>query len=588
MIFFVILIALGIVAALFTHELNTSDPSNKQDALMSSINLLSDTLRPALKTGDSEALTGLLREAGRKTGIRFTVTDAQGNVTADTLRVSTKPRNLSTSKEFTGAVREGMGIDLRREAPGEGSVLYVALPIRDEGGRVSAVLMASAPLEERRGGPLYLTAKIVLAALILSFIVMAIEIVSKRELARSLETASRISEEIAKGNFDVEISVKDGSPEGAKLALALSGMAEKLKELFYRVDFEKSQLEAVISAMAEGVIAVSVDGRIILANQSLRNMLELTETPIHKPYWEVLRNREVIELLKTVLENKKSDKREIYPFYPSEKSYMVSALPLGTPAGGAIVMLFDITEFKRLEKIKADFVANVSHELKTPLTAVKGYVETLYEGAYDDQEQQSQFLSIIKRHTERLINIVNDLLVLSEIERKTALFGEETGKEFRNVDLKLVLQSSIDALKTKIDAKKISLELNITEPEPRCSGDAFLLEQMFINLLENAVKYTPEQGSVNLSVSAGPTQIKVEIRDTGIGIPSEHLPRIFERFYRVDKSRSSKMGGTGLGLSIVKHIAIMHGGAVDVESEVGVGSKFTVALPHFVSRQLSV
>jgi two-component system phosphate regulon sensor histidine kinase PhoR len=246
---------------------------------------------------------------------------------------------------------------------------------------------------------------------------------------------------------------------------------------------------------------------------------------------------------------------------------------------GTMLIMFDITEFKRLEKIKADFVANVSHELRTPLTAVKGYIETIKDGAYESDEQLERFLDIVSKHTERLINIVNDLLVLSEVEKKSVPWGEETQKTLEDTDLKKVLVSALDALKPRIDAKNINFTMEITESQTTTRGDGFLLEQMFINLIDNAVKYTPEGGAVKVTLSKADSAFRVDVEDSGIGIPKEHIPRIFERFYRVDKTRSRKEGGTGLGLSIVKHIAIMHGGKVEVESTEGKGSKFTVTLP---------
>jgi two-component system phosphate regulon sensor histidine kinase PhoR len=274
-----------------------------------------------------------------------------------------------------------------------------------------------------------------------------------------------------------------------------------------------------------------------------------------------------------------SDSREIFYLYPDEKHYFVNVIPLDSPDKELIVVLFDITDFKRLEKIKADFIANVSHELRTPLTAIKGYTETLEEEAYESPEDQKHFLRIIKRHTDRLINIVSDLLVLSEVESRDSLSKENSANDLEEININELIKSSIDALRSKAAEKGIDVSFESEEEACKVKANRFLLEQMFINLIDNAVKYTSERGEVAIRVSSPDSQILTEISDTGIGIPKEHLPRIFERFYRVDKTRSRNLGGTGLGLSIVKHIVIMHGGRIEVQSEEGKGSKFSVTLP---------
>jgi signal transduction histidine kinase len=329
--------------------------------------------------------------------------------------------------------------------------------------------------------------------------------------------------------------------------------------------------------MSEGVMVTSSNGKVILINHALREMFRIKDDPYQKPYWEVLRNRELIDLVENVFKERNSAKKEISIFYPIERYYLANAIPLDSPGKEVIVVIFDISDFKRLEKIKADLIANVSHELRTPLTAIKGYIETLEEGC-ESPEERMHFLNIIKRHTDRLINIVSDLLVLSEIESKESLWKEESKADFEEIDFKEIVTSSFEALKSKISEKKLQASFDVKENLPSFKGNRFLLEQMLINLIDNAVKYTPEGGTIGVRVTQLDSRFRIEVFDTGIGIPKEHLPRIFERFYRVDKTRSRKLGGTGLGLSIVKHVAIIHGGKVEVESEEGKGSKFIITL----------
>jgi len=222
----------------------------------------------------------------------------------------------------------------------------------------------------------------------------------------------------------------------------------------------------------------------------------------------------------------------------------------------------------------------VSHELRTPLTAIKGYTETLEEDAFENPGDQKHFLRIIKRHTDRLINIVSDLLVLSEVEGRDTLTEENQSDDFEDININEVIKSSLEALKSKAKEKGLKVSFNTSEPVHLITANRFLLEQMFINLIDNAVKYNTDSGEIDIQITIRGNNLRIEISDTGIGIPKDSLPRIFERFYRVDKTRSRKMGGTGLGLSIVKHIVIIHGGKIDVQSEEGMGSKFIITLPR--------
>jgi two-component system phosphate regulon sensor histidine kinase PhoR len=284
-----------------------------------------------------------------------------------------------------------------------------------------------------------------------------------------------------------------------------------------------------------------------------------------KFYWEVLREPNFSDLIKKVQQEKRSRTEELSL---DEKSYLCSATYLDS-RGETVITLHDITEVKKVEKIKKDFIMNISHELRTPLTAIKGFVETLEEEVDRDKRH---YLEIIKRHTDRLINIVKDLLILSELEEK------ETKLEVEEVDVAALVKDIMKIFEQKLKDKRLEVEVKVEEKIPSVKGDPFKLEQMFINLIDNAVKYT-EKGKITIAVERKEDRIAIEVKDTGIGIPREHISRVFERFYVVDKSRSKRLGGTGLGLSIVKHIALLHGGEVAVESDPGKGTSFTVLLP---------
>jgi two-component system, OmpR family, phosphate regulon sensor histidine kinase PhoR len=511
--------------------------------------------------------------------MRITVIDKSGNVLGDSSSNPVEMENHLKRPEVQDAISKGIGQSTRYSNTINKEMVYVAVPLRDSEGRIEGIVRTSLPTSSIRDAFLPIKNKIIYTGFILIIVAIALSYLSSKSFSNSLSRIIGLSEEIAKGNFKVNMPAKDRKGELAKVSFALNKMAEKLDELFQRVAFEKGQLQAVLSSMNEGVMLLSTKGKIMLVNDALSEMFELKGNPIDRQYWEVLRNKDINELIENVFRSNKNSKKEISIFYPRERNYLVNVRTLDYPEKVLIFVVFDITDFKSLEKIKADFIANVSHELRTPLTAIKGYTETLEEEAYENREDRRHFLGIIKRHTDRLINIVSDLLVLSEIESKESLSLEMSKSDFEDVDLNEVVKSSYESLRRKVSEKNLQIEINVKEGIPGIKGNRFLLEQMLINLIDNAVKYTPERGRVTISAYSEDSNINLEISDTGIGIPKENLNRIFERFYRVDNTRSRKLGGTGLGLSIVKHIAIIHNGKIDVESEVGKGSRFLITLP---------
>ena len=580
-----LIIALALI--LFTTftiiELEKQDKSFTKERLLTAATLLGEAIKKNTPGNGRQEISLLVSQLGEKTGIRVTVIDKDGVVIGDSDKDPKVMENHANRPEVKDAIFKGIGEGIRYSTTLNKDMLYVAVPIEDDGGKTVAVVRTALPLSSLEETLAPMKSRLIGLALIIGLIITPLALLlsyaSSKTFTKSLEKSIILSEQIGKGNFNVSIPISDRKGEIGKLSLALKTMAEKLDELFRQVSIEKSQLEAVLTAMSEGVMVVANDGRVILMNHALKDMLAIKDTSFGKPYWEVLRNREIMELIENTIKNHLSEKKEISLFYPTERYYIASAIPLGSLKKETIVVMFDITEFKTLEKIKADIVANVSHELRTPLTAIKGYVETLELGAYENPDERSHFLNIIGRHTDRLINIVSDLLLLSDIERKSTPLGEESRATFEQIDFKESVYSSLEALKSKVEEKGLRVSVDIEENLPKFRGDGFLLGQMFINLIDNAVKYTPEGGTIGVEIKHPDSQFKIEVIDTGIGIPKEHLARIFERFYRVDKTRSRKIGGTGLGLSIVKHIVIMHGGKIEVESEVGKGSRFMITLP---------
>ena len=583
--FVIIFLALSIFTFLVIGVLSQYDRSLTENSLIRSANLVSEVLEPYLENHgsgqgpDTGKIQSIVSKLGEKGGIRITVVDKDGVVLGDSDKNPGEMENHSERPEIKEAFSGVTGRSERYSSTVEKEMLYVAIPVLSGGGDVEYSIRTSIPVSLMQQTLRPAEKRIIYTSALLTIAALALLFAASRSRTRSLNSIIKISEELADGNLNVHIPISNQRGEIPKISVALKSMAQKLNELFKQLSREKNQLEAVLSAMSEGVMVLSPEGNAIITNKALKEMFNIKDDPAKKPYWQIFRNREVTEIIGNVLAERKPVSREIFYLYPEERYYLLNVIPLESPEREIIVVMFDITDFKRLEKIKADFIANVSHELRTPLTAIKGYSETLEEGAYEDKEDLTHFISIIIRHTDRLINIVSDLLVLSEVESRDYQSGNTPEGDFEEIDVSEIINTSLEALKTKASEKGLDVSFQNSAVPHNIKGNRFLLEQVFLNLIDNAIKYTPDRGKVGIDVSETDSGLNIKISDTGIGIPKEHLPRIFERFYRVDKTRSRKMGGTGLGLSIVKHIVILHGGTIDVESEEGKGSVFTIKLP---------
>jgi len=340
-------------------------------------------------------------------------------------------------------------------------------------------------------------------------------------------------------------------------------MAENLEENFKKLKTDLSEIQIILSSIGEGLALLDREGRIILSNPAFKKMVGNEEID-GKFYWEVVRSPEFLDFVRKLREGKENLKGEISFM---EKDYLCSASPV-PETNSTIILLHDISEMKRLERIKRDFVINASHEFKTPLTSIKGFIEALEQ----EEKINKEYLKILKRNTERLINITNDIITIASLEAGEEPFSPE------KINLKEIATTMLKLFEKQ--AKDKGIEFLIEAEDVYITGDPFLIEQVFVNLIDNALKYT-ERGKIKVKVYSKDRQAIIEVKDTGIGIPEEHLERIFERFYVVDKSRSRAKGGTGLGLPIVKHIILKHNGKIEVESEPGKGTTFRVFLPLY-------
>jgi len=397
-----------------------------------------------------------------------------------------------------------------------------------------------------------------------------------RRLGRSLREMTVAARDLAQGHLERRIRIA-GRDDLTDLAEAMNQMAANLEATIGEIKEDRTRLTAILAGMVEGVMVLDRQGRILVINAAMERMFELKGgLIIGKPSIEILRHHRLNEFIQTTLKTPANRSIEIVIQTPEERVFTVQAsTAAGTAASGlgAVFVFHDVTELKRLERVRRDFVTNVTHELRTPLTSIKGYLEALLDGVKDDPQKCRQFLEVVQRHADQLNNLITDLLDLSRIES-----GRYEWKRKRTNPWDLI-EKAVAMVKPIAEKKHQRLAVSPPIALPPILGDPDKLTQVLINLLDNAVKYTSEGGGITIEAKAFEDEIEISVSDTGIGIPSKDLPRIFERFYRVDRARSREVGGTGLGLSIVKHIVEAHGGIVRVDSELGKGTRLTVVLP---------
>jgi two-component system phosphate regulon sensor histidine kinase PhoR len=415
------------------------------------------------------------------------------------------------------------------------------------------------------------------AGLVIALFAAALSLIVSRRITRPIEELRKGAESFARGDFQCTLPVSESEEIGG-LAEAMNEMARQLHERINTIIGQRNEIEGVLCSMIEGVIAVDMDERVLSMNNAAVRMFGCNASEAQgRSIQEIVRNTVLREFVTDTLSSEKPVERDVVLSSNGDLFLSGHGTLLQDAQGkqiGALIVLNDVTRLRRLEEIRRDFVANVSHEIKTPITAIKGFVETLREGAVKNPDDAERFLGIIEKHVERLEAIIEDLLSLSRIERGT----EREENELVENSVKDVLDTAIQVCEVGAVARKIDIELSCPENlfakmEPR------LLEQAVVNLLDNAVKYSNEESSIRVEASQGEGEIILSVRDEGCGIEKKHLSRLFERFYRVDKARSRQLGGTGLGLAIVKHIAQAHGGHVNVESTPGKGSTFSIYLP---------
>jgi two-component system phosphate regulon sensor histidine kinase PhoR len=577
----VAVVASTIVTLYATHALKTSHFSKTREELKTQAFLLTFLARTALES-ESDAIDSLARNLSRHTNSRLTVVDPSGRVMADSHEDPSAMDNHGDRPEIIDAMEGDTGVATRFSATLERTMLYVAIPI-SYGNAEKAVLRLSLPVVSISDALSATFTKIIGAALFVAFLSVLISIGLSRRLSYPLEQLKHGAERFAAGDLSTRLPAH-GTAETAQLAAAMNAMAQQLDERIRMITHQRNQQNAILTSMVEGVMAIDLDEHIIMANNAAGRMLgKKPEEMENRWIQEAIRDSEIQRFVKLLLRTRQPGETEIetLPGAVEEQTLQVHGTVLHGSHGdiiGVLVVLHDVTRLKRLEIIRRDFVANVSHELRTPLTSIKGFVETLLDGAMENKSERERFLGIIATHVNRLNAIIGDLLTLSRLEKD----NNSERVTLESVNLDPIVKEAVDVCSAKAQEQDISLVIN-GHQGLSASLNSSLFEQALINLIDNAVKYSQRHATVSVACNAGSDGISVSVTDNGPGIAPEHLPRLFERFYRIDKARSRKLGGTGLGLAIVKHIMNVHYGAVTVESQIGRGSTFSLHLPSNVN-----
>jgi two-component system phosphate regulon sensor histidine kinase PhoR len=525
---------------------------------------------------DERAIDDLCKTVGQTASTRITVILPWGKVVGDSDHDPAQMDNHLDRPEVAAALEGPRGVATRVSPTLGKEMMYVALALKKDR-RTLGVLRTSIPVDDIGKTLDAIQKRIAFAGLIIAAVAALLSLLLSHRIRRPIDDIEKGAESFARGEFDVRLP-SSGVAEIAGLSETMKHMAGELREQIRTVTEQRNELEAVLSSMVEGVFGVDQEERLLGMNPSAARILDCNPAGAQgRTIQEVIRLSELQRFVVGALSSEEPVEKDLVLYGEAERIVRAHGAPLRGVEGkrvGVLIVLNDVTRLAKLENIRKDFVANVSHEIKTPITAIKGFVETLQEGQSQDPEDVRRFLGIIHRHVDRLEAIVEDLLTLSRIEKE----GETEEITLEQQGIRVILAKAIQACASKAESKQIHLELDCTEDVKGRINPA-LLEQAVVNLIDNAINYSEEGKSITIRAQEKEQEIWIQVEDHGSGIERKHLDRIFERFYRVDKSRSRKLGGTGLGLSIVKHIMEAHGGRVSVESQPGRGSTFTLHLP---------
>jgi two-component system phosphate regulon sensor histidine kinase PhoR len=571
-----VLLAVVTVGVLVARRITDDTVTEIEDALHAQAVLLRDLATPALQGTADPSFPQRIRDLGAAVGTRLTVIRADGIVVADSDQDPAGMDNHGSRPEVLAARVEGRGTATRFSRTVAANLMYVAVRVSENAGLLGYA-RAAVPLTVIRERLAALRGMVVLGAAVAAVFALGIGLVVARRVTARLASLTAAAEAIAAGDYQRRVEGASEDELGA-LAAAFNRMAGQLEARMQTITEDRSKLLTILGGMVEGVIAVDPDERVVHLNAAAGRILGVSPVEsVGRPIWQVTRVRKVSEAIDETLHGAREVTGELQlDADAADRIVELHGAPLKNGQGGlvgAVLVLHEVTELRRLETVRQDFVANVSHELKTPITAIRGLIETIVEDPEMPEETQARFLAKIHNQASRLSLLVTDLLTLARLESAAGALESEP------LDLRDPVEASVKNLRPEAKERGVGLHWEPPGEPVRTLGDAEALELVVNNLLDNALKYTPEGGRIWVRVLAADDAATLEVEDTGIGIAREHHDRIFERFYRVDKARSRELGGTGLGLSIVKHVCRAHGGNIAVESAPASGSSFRVRLP---------
>ena len=574
----VVLLSFGVISIFLDKNLESDSINNIELSLVNQARLIeSQIVIDNLRNKDLVYLNNLVKTLGQKINCRITIIYFDGVVLADSERdidQALKMDNHSTRPEVKIALNGNTGADTRYSSTLRMDMLYVALPIKDSN-KVAGVLRLALPLDSVQKTLLNIRNIILLSFLFVLGVALVIGSIFARTITKPINRIIDISRKFSEGDFSKRL-IGEPRDELGELASTLNNMAQAIEDKIKEVNSQNQELVAIFNSMVEGVIVTDNQGRIVTINPTVERIFSLSKTGVrNKLFLEAIRSTDIAEIVSSVLKDGKSITKESEILAPEHKILKLSASPIleHNSITGCVVVLHDITQIRKLETMRSDFIANVSHELKTPLTSIKGFVETLLEGALEDKKNSVSFLRIIKEHADRLNDMINDLLSLSYLEAREVKLDTE------KINIKDLTDRVLSGFKSQQKKKSIEI-INDISASISIKADTGKIEQVLTNLIDNAIKYNRDKGIIKLYSQDMGSSVKITVEDSGFGIPEKDIPRIFERFYRVDKARSRELGGTGLGLSIVKHIIELHKGSIGVDSTETVGSKFWFTLPQ--------
>ncbi|EHD1595724.1 cell wall metabolism sensor histidine kinase WalK [Listeria monocytogenes] len=577
--FFILFFVVMVIVGIFSGELMKSTYLNmKENQLEDAAKILLQTTNMENLDLDKDAATiqKSLDPLGEDIDARITVIDSKGDVVADTKKDPQKLDNHMNRPEVTDILKKGESVSISiRESDSLGySMLYVAVPVKHQS-KTDGVLRISISLESVDAAVAKLWGNLALIFGIALVIIAAISVFIARKITRPVREIIEVSTDLANHKYDSRIHGKI-SGELQDLSISVNTLAESLETQMFEIKQNEQRLNAIVQNLVSGVMLINVDKQVIMTNRTMYQILGETEIT-GKPFYEVIKSFALSQLIEATFETKTIQQKEIILYFPREMILDASVSPILGENGeitGIILLLHDITQIRHLENVRSEFVTNVSHELKTPVTALKGFAETLLDGAMYDEMLLKKFLTIIKEESDRLHRLIMDILALSRIEQNPVPENVEL------LEVDEVIEQSARTIFEMATEKNIQVIIpEKTIPSVTIETDRDKLQQILINLLSNAINYTPVDGKVEVKLIEQEAEVIIEVTDNGIGIPAKDIDRVFERFYRVDKARSRHSGGTGLGLSIVKHLVENCGGRIEVESQEEVGSTFRVTLP---------